>query len=383
MGLHPAGDEVRRSRFHRLQNPLQPHQGCPLSQRGFRGCPTLLCRGFFLACTGVYVASALAGWDNYNAVCLAAEPVINRCQLYRVFTAPMLHLGLLHIGFNMMALLPMGALMERTLGSIYLLWLVQIIMALSGVIYAAIALGAGQLHPGLLRQCAVGFSGVLFGLIVVETHLDRGGSGAQRSIFGLLSVPRAAYPWALLAVWTLLVPQASFLGHLSGLLVGQLHAWGLLRWAMPSAGTVHAIERSALLGGWASTASAFVAYTGRGGSDGESSLPVSTPAAAGEGWLQIRGWFQAFRSSWVPSFQGYSSLRSEAPPDDGGAGASGSGQGGRTAAAAAAPSATVVGGAPTELDPKAAAAAAAQARVAQAAPGRPPAQPAASSTLPR
>ena len=45
-----------------------------------------------------------------------------------------------------------------------------------------------------------------------------------RSIFGLFTVPAKFYPWVLLVVWQLLVPQVSFLGHLTGLLVrGQ--AW--------------------------------------------------------------------------------------------------------------------------------------------------------------
>lgn len=41
------------------------------------------------------------------------------------------------------------------------------------------------------------------------------------SIFGLFSVPTWAFPWALLVIWQLLVPRASLLGHLTGLLVGR------------------------------------------------------------------------------------------------------------------------------------------------------------------
>ena len=65
-----------------------------------------------------------------------------------------------------------------------------------------------------LNQCAVGFSGVVFALIV----LDNARSGVQRrSIFGLLSVPAPLYPWALLVLWQLLLPGVSFLGHLGEL----------------------------------------------------------------------------------------------------------------------------------------------------------------------
>lgn len=61
-----------------------------------------------------------------------------------------------------------------------------------------------------------GFSGVLFGLIVVETAQ----SGAPTcSILGLFSVPSPYFPWALLVFWQLLMPSVSFLGHLCGVLV--------------------------------------------------------------------------------------------------------------------------------------------------------------------
>lgn len=135
------------------------------------------------------------------------------------------------------------------------------------------------------RQCAVGLSGVIFGLVLIDSHqaasptrrqaggrgqagrglrgcrghgqmvtvgpacLHRSGRGqgtsgvaqaaglARRlgvccaqapgalcllppcSIFGLFSVPTWAFPWALLVIWQLLVPRASLLGHLTGLLV--------------------------------------------------------------------------------------------------------------------------------------------------------------------
>jgi membrane associated rhomboid family serine protease len=75
-----------------------------------------------------------------------------------------------------------------------------------------------------MHHCAVGFSGVVFGLVVVDTALA---GGSHRSIFGLFTVPAALYPWALLAFWQLLVPQASFLGHLAGVTVGGASLYNL------------------------------------------------------------------------------------------------------------------------------------------------------------
>jgi hypothetical protein len=59
-------------------------------------------------------------------------------------------------------------------------------------------------------------SGVIFGLIVIDNHHS---ASSQRSIFGLFSVPSSLYPYVLLVVWQVIMPSASFLGHLCGVLV--------------------------------------------------------------------------------------------------------------------------------------------------------------------
>ncbi len=70
----------------------------------------------------------------------------------------------------------------------------------------------------VLSSCAVGFSGVIFGMIVIEGHLSQ---QATRSVLGLATVPTAAYPFVLLVLWQLLMwNSVSFLGHLCGILVG-------------------------------------------------------------------------------------------------------------------------------------------------------------------
>lgn len=83
-----------------------------------------------------------------------------------------------------------------------------------------------------LTSCAIGLSGAVFGMIVI----DNACSNAQsRSIFGMFTVPAKWYPWALLLFWQLLMPGVSFLGHLGGVLAGQAYVWGWLRWIMLSA----------------------------------------------------------------------------------------------------------------------------------------------------
>lgn len=81
-----------------------------------------------------------------------------------------------------------------------------------------------------MGSCALGISGIIFGLIVCDTHL----SGVQmRSIFGLFTVPAQFYPLALLVFCQLILPRASLFGHLGGLLAGQLLIMGALNCVVP------------------------------------------------------------------------------------------------------------------------------------------------------
>lgn len=51
--------------------------------------------------------------------------------------------------------------------------------------------------PQYINQHAVGFSGVIFTLALIECH---GSSVPYRHIFGFIRVPTKLYPWALLVV---------------------------------------------------------------------------------------------------------------------------------------------------------------------------------------
>ncbi|KXZ55011.1 hypothetical protein GPECTOR_3g174 [Gonium pectorale] len=118
---------------------------------------------------------------------------------------------------------------------------------MAGILYVitSFLLEFSRAIPGASHQCAIGFSGVIFGLIVVDTAAS---GAAQRSIFGLFTVPAQLYPWALLVFWQLLMPSVSFVGHLSGVVVGQLWVWGYLRPLALSRSATAWLEESCLLG---------------------------------------------------------------------------------------------------------------------------------------
>ncbi|CAM9920629.1 unnamed protein product, partial [Heterosigma akashiwo] len=79
--------------------------------------------------------------------------------------------------------------------------------------------------PSWMVQNAVGFSGIIFTLAVVESYRSL---TPTRSIFGFVQVPTRIYPWALMIVLQVMVPQISFMGHFSGLLVGIFYSYNCL-----------------------------------------------------------------------------------------------------------------------------------------------------------
>lgn len=58
----------------------------------------------------------------------------------------------------------------------------------------------------------------------------------------MFQVPTKLYPWVLLIVLQFMMPNISFLGHLSGILTGGLYAAGWLQWCIPAQDAVHAWE---------------------------------------------------------------------------------------------------------------------------------------------
>ncbi|KAK8280065.1 hypothetical protein V6Z11_D09G151200 [Gossypium hirsutum] len=95
-----------------------------------------------------------------------------------------------------------------------------------------------------MNECAIGFSGILFSMIVIETSL----SGVQsRSVFGLFNVPAKWYAFILLVVFQLLMTNVSLLGHLCGILSGFAYTFGLFNFLIPGPSFYTAIESSSWL----------------------------------------------------------------------------------------------------------------------------------------
>ncbi|TFJ84037.1 hypothetical protein NSK_005132 [Nannochloropsis salina CCMP1776] len=132
----------------------------------------------------------------------------------------------------MLSLLYKGATLERALGSLPFLRLVFFVW---GVSHTLILLLATFLHSlsfplSSFYSCSVGFSAVLFALKYVSYARDPDG---WTTVAGF-RVPLGKASWVELVVTSFLTPNASFLGHLCGILAGMLwveggRVWGWLR----------------------------------------------------------------------------------------------------------------------------------------------------------
>ncbi|OIW11414.1 hypothetical protein TanjilG_05185 [Lupinus angustifolius] len=201
-----------------------------------------------VVCGIIYVVCLLVGYDSFTEVCFLPSAVISWFQVYRIYTSILFHGSMLHVFFNMTALIPMGSELERIMGSVRLLY-VTILLATSNALFhvlIALLVAHNPIHPyeNLMYECAIGFSGVLFSMIVIETSL----SGVQsRSVFGLFNVPAKWYAFFLLVVFQLLMQNVSLLGHLCGILSGFAYTHGLFNFLIPRTSFYSSIESSSWL----------------------------------------------------------------------------------------------------------------------------------------
>src|SRR5690606_26505623 len=105
-----------------------------------------------------------------------------------------------------------------------------------------------------------GFSGVLFGLLGYQCYSQEN-SEESRHVFFNISLPIRIYPWALLIILQLLIPNVSFIGHLTGLLIGIMDSYNLISFLEPSVSVIQFIESKLLL----VNINSYVQYNGSNG----------------------------------------------------------------------------------------------------------------------
>ena len=152
-------------------------------------------------------------------------PFVAAGEWWRLGTAAFLHLGLLHIGFNMYALWLFGPIMEQMYGHLEY-----------AVIYLLCALGGNVLTIlAAPDQPAVGASGAIFGLFGLAFVLSR----RRHLLLGPRARAMLSQVGTLLVinlVITFSIPSISWTGHLGGLAVGVLIGAALAPAQVPTMG---------------------------------------------------------------------------------------------------------------------------------------------------
>lgn len=169
-----------------------------------------------------------------------AAPLLQTCvsvqQAYwlkdwrRLLLSPLHHADDWHLYFNMVSFLWKGIRLERRLGGPWFLYLLSVFSLLTGVVYLVLEALLTELtdDPSHSMACAVGFSGVLFGLKVLSNHYHPGG---VTYVMGVPVSNRYA-SWVELVLIHITSPGTSFVGHLAGILVGLLYTTGPLKTIM-------------------------------------------------------------------------------------------------------------------------------------------------------
>ncbi|HTA40546.1 MAG TPA: rhomboid family intramembrane serine protease [Candidatus Acidoferrales bacterium] len=134
--------------------------------------------------------------------------VLQNGEWWRIFTGAFLHIGLLHIGVNMISLWSLGRFIETVVGSpkMLLIYMVSLIASGLGVVYLS-----APLVP------TVGASGAIFGLFgalfAIGLKLGKPGMELVKANAGIL---------VLNLIITFTVPSISWQAHVAGLFAGFL-----------------------------------------------------------------------------------------------------------------------------------------------------------------
>uniref|UniRef100_A0A3B5ABS1 Rhomboid domain containing 1 n=1 Tax=Stegastes partitus TaxID=144197 RepID=A0A3B5ABS1_9TELE len=145
----------------------------------------------------------------------------------RLLLSPLHHADDWHLYFNMVSFLWKGTRLERRLGGAWFLYLLSVFSLLTGLVYLVLEAVLTELtqEQSYSLACAVGFSGVLFALKVLNNHYHPGG---VTYVYGF-PVSNSYASWVELILIHITSPGTSFVGHLAGILVGLLYTSGPLK----------------------------------------------------------------------------------------------------------------------------------------------------------
>ncbi|XP_036612244.1 rhomboid-related protein 4 [Trichosurus vulpecula] len=180
-----------------------------------------------LACIALNIWLFLNPMKSSYWLCLSVELCYERKDWQRLLLSPFHHADDWHLYFNMVSMLWKGLMLERRLGSIWFAYIIAVFSLLTGVVYLVLEYTVAELldQPAFKIHCAIGFSGVLFALKVLSNNYNPGG---RTNVMGMY-IPNKYACWVELVMIHLFSPNASFAGHLAGIIVGLMYTLGPLK----------------------------------------------------------------------------------------------------------------------------------------------------------
>jgi membrane associated rhomboid family serine protease len=185
------------------------------------------------ACSVIWCALNRRGL-GYDEVGVSYHKAVVERQYWRCLTASFSHVSGVHLLFNMSSLWSLGVVEQMGYrgdgwgsGWYVRYTLVMLVGTMVLVLAAYHALARWAKIERYERVTAVGYSCVVFGWMTVlsvkrPTH--------ALSLLGFINLPVNLAPFGSLVFTSVIVPRASFVGHLAGILMGYLVAWGCFQW---------------------------------------------------------------------------------------------------------------------------------------------------------
>jgi len=160
------------------------------------------------------------GW-SYDIVGCNYDRVVIYKETWRWIASTLSHVSFLHLVLNMYSLWNMRWMEQAFTSFVYFMWSILIAFLSTFVTLCIYYLQLLFFQREQVRYIyMVGYSAVLFGLLVIASqHMKV----SNVVLFGIFEIPPSWLPFVSMGLVTLLVPEASVVGHSSGIFLGQVH----------------------------------------------------------------------------------------------------------------------------------------------------------------
>jgi rhomboid domain-containing protein 1 len=169
---------------------------------------------------GINIITFLISYENryryLSDYSLIPYNVIEKGEYYRIFSHCLLHGNFFHLLMNMNALIRILPMLIRVKQN-FILMMVVLLFSYN-IVYIGISIILNKYfnYNYLYYSSVIGFSGILFGLVYINSLINYGGY----FVFMGHMIPHKYYPIFVLFVSQIVMPNVSFLGHFSGIIAG-------------------------------------------------------------------------------------------------------------------------------------------------------------------